>query len=658
MEDDDDNSGGGGGGGEMSLFEAFSTKAKATRTLGTYNDKNRKLVKFATGSDEFKAKVDLSKDLNRQITLPLTVELIKSFFNYVVRKENGNLLSPSSISSYKSAMMHLYDQNDQTMPADEAKALSTFKKGFVRVIARKKMDGEIKSTDGKDYLRVSDLCKLSFIFINHGGNGRSSQDQMLFLMCWSFLLLQWNLIQRVNTISDTTYDAFDYVNDHAMINIEQMKNDQSGDKAYKRALFSNLSRPDICWCLAFAVYFFSSNSPHTVLDEDRTVGSRKVFHKGDDRFSAALLKELKSKKHQFEAANFGDTGSHSIRKGAVTYANGLVGGANSIAVLLRGGWQINATLDQYILAGLGQDEMCGRELSQLFEWNKQSSAQLPAHFLDSVVNWERIIIDGRVVEWSSFVNGYESLPTGFKRCLPFFLARICYSFDYLIENFPGDSVFFKSQLWMSGLVQKLKEFVRSGLFEDVECSMTATGVPVNVMSDRRVEETRDLVKTGFDQLPTRIVEECNKHKCLNTEGAPPATVEDIRRIVSSEFSKVSSKSSITTTDQATSDYLLNPSISKDPIHKYYWGNSWHPVPEGFFKKNARSIELRHIWDCWWPAKLRLDCVFRHPGVRTAMKSITTTKLGRAPPILVFVVPLSNFTSIYLSYIDYIAIVIL
>ncbi len=74
MEDDDDNSGGGGGGrggggGEMSLFEAFSTKAKATRTLGTYNDKNRKLVKFAAGSDEFKAKVDLSKDLNRQITL-------------------------------------------------------------------------------------------------------------------------------------------------------------------------------------------------------------------------------------------------------------------------------------------------------------------------------------------------------------------------------------------------------------------------------------------------------------------------------------------------------------------------------------------------------------------------------------------------------------
>ena len=52
----------------------------------------------------------------------------------------------------------------------------------------------------------------------------------------------------------------------------------------------------------------------------------------------------------FEAATVDDTGSHSLRKGALTYASGLIGGANSVAALQRGGWQISATLEQYILA--------------------------------------------------------------------------------------------------------------------------------------------------------------------------------------------------------------------------------------------------------------------------------------------------------------------
>ena len=105
-------------------FDSFTNKAKATRTLETYDEKNRRLVNFVASNDAFKSKfVVTTTDLYKEVTLPLTVDLIKAFFNKVVVKADGSLLSNSSIGSYKSAMAHYYEINNMPMPGDEVKAL-------------------------------------------------------------------------------------------------------------------------------------------------------------------------------------------------------------------------------------------------------------------------------------------------------------------------------------------------------------------------------------------------------------------------------------------------------------------------------------------------------------------------------------------------------
>ena len=59
-------------------FDSFTNKAKATRTLETYDEKNRRLVNFVASNDAFKSKfVVTTTDLYKEVTLPLTVDLIK-----------------------------------------------------------------------------------------------------------------------------------------------------------------------------------------------------------------------------------------------------------------------------------------------------------------------------------------------------------------------------------------------------------------------------------------------------------------------------------------------------------------------------------------------------------------------------------------------------
>jgi hypothetical protein len=64
MADDNDNElHRGAGGGGLYSFDAFTTKAKATRTLETYDEKNNRLVNFVASSDAFKFKLVATTDL-------------------------------------------------------------------------------------------------------------------------------------------------------------------------------------------------------------------------------------------------------------------------------------------------------------------------------------------------------------------------------------------------------------------------------------------------------------------------------------------------------------------------------------------------------------------------------------------------------------------
>ena len=104
----------------------LTTRTKSKATLKIFDAKIRHLVKFALSSEIYKVRVDIGKTLNEQIALPLTAELIKSFINSIVRKNDDNLIYNPTIGSYISAMAHLYDVNNMSMPDDELEALDPF----------------------------------------------------------------------------------------------------------------------------------------------------------------------------------------------------------------------------------------------------------------------------------------------------------------------------------------------------------------------------------------------------------------------------------------------------------------------------------------------------------------------------------------------------
>jgi hypothetical protein len=77
-----------------------------------------------------------------------------------------------------------------------------------------------------------------------------------------------------------------------------------------------------------------------------------------DRFYkllAALLHHLPEAKTA-ALGKVDDIGTHSIRKGAATWAAALVDGPSSISIYLRAGWSLGVQ-DRYIFEGEGQSGM-------------------------------------------------------------------------------------------------------------------------------------------------------------------------------------------------------------------------------------------------------------------------------------------------------------
>ena len=128
----------------------------------------------------------------------------------------------------------------------------------------------------------------------------------------------------------------------------------------------------------------------------------------------------------------GDLGTHSHRKGGITFLLGIIDGPNPCAVYIRAGWSLGNTQDRYIMGCAGEDELCGRILCGLRMNDSEEFALLPPHF--STRGMEMITELGL----DSFLDGYAHYEAGFKHCVPFFLASILYHLPTMKEWFPID----------------------------------------------------------------------------------------------------------------------------------------------------------------------------------------------------------------------------
>jgi hypothetical protein len=455
----------GGGGGRQLMFNQrkeiveggrlsssnFVAAEKQKNTISTYKSKIGQLINYVRDTPKYNCFYDGSKSgLYEKIILPLGVDLVSDFFELYAYKDrteastDETLISRSSASSYRSSIVYLYSLRKMKQPEDEREFIASFLKGFNNVLAERKNLGLQTSREGKDHLRLRDYVSLCDLAMTGKHMSPSGADNELSLMVHSFMTLQWNLIQRARTISDICYDGFEVDNDHFTIMIDKIKNDTTGERQYPRCIHANITNPEVCPVLALALYFFSVNSVHNDVDKL----DRRIFRNGSPRFSEWLGKMMKNGAVAFDVdveddLKSGDKrsiGSHSLRKGANTHVESLTDGPNSSAVQKRAGWSMGV-VDAYLLCGGGQDHYTSRCLSLLFDQNRKSFAQLMPHFHSSIVNETHINIpDGMSYNWRDVISGWDQLNSGFRKCIPYLLARVCHaSLDsYLSNKLPGE----------------------------------------------------------------------------------------------------------------------------------------------------------------------------------------------------------------------------
>jgi hypothetical protein len=154
----------------------------------------------------------------------------------------------------------------------------------------------------------------------------------------------------------TTFDAFE-------VNFGHMKNDQSGaDAKYSCHVYANFANPVICPVLAMGLYFTCCFNTTQTMDGPLFPG--KDQHQ---RYSAMLHRLLHQHRDKVKAFGFDpeDLGTHSIRKGAISYLSSLVGGPPAAAVCIRAGWTMGKIRDVYMQYVASGDQYAGRSLCLL-----------------------------------------------------------------------------------------------------------------------------------------------------------------------------------------------------------------------------------------------------------------------------------------------------
>jgi hypothetical protein len=228
------------------------------------------------------------------------------------------------------------------------------------------------------------------------GNSDGQQDGAVAesVFGWTYKLLDWNLFARSNSVSSIMLSHISWRNDSLIVTFAKHKGDQTGaGLGNDKHIFANPRKPQICPILALAVHTFST------IRSTQALNKMLLFPGGSQtsRFNKLFGRVVRHSANILQTkASIADLGTHSIRKGAITYVLSCINGPTAIQVYLRAGWTIGNVQDRYIFAGAGGDQITGRLVCGL-DFNDEEFAILPPHFtkedllLLSSIGWDNIL---------------------------------------------------------------------------------------------------------------------------------------------------------------------------------------------------------------------------------------------------------------------------
>jgi hypothetical protein len=295
------------------------------------------------------------------------MEYIMSLKN--TRKPNA-YLSKSSYGNKRSSLFHLFRMHNRTGFTDEFDAeLAGLYKSFFQRITKHPFRSGIANIgegnneeagafkEGKEPLSV-ELYKAICGWL-------LSYNTVDGIFAYCYLVLTWNLACRAGNTSRILYrdvcwtEAFDSFS----IRFSHSKTDQLGEEAkYPRHLFCNPLTPLVCPLVSLAMYLTCCFNTAQNSEGPLFPGVAQ-----DARFSNLLSKVIFKNRVSVKAMGYAleDIGTHSIRKGAVTYLASMPGGPPAAATCIRAGWTMGRIKDVYMRYVTSGDQFVGRCLSLL-----------------------------------------------------------------------------------------------------------------------------------------------------------------------------------------------------------------------------------------------------------------------------------------------------
>jgi hypothetical protein len=271
-----------------------------------------------------------------------------------LRRHGGELfLSKSSYGNKRASLFHLFRLHNRIGYDTAFNAeLSTLLRGFYRQITQQRAPAppllgndddrneNAFTCSGKEPMSVElykALCRWLLDFGTVDG---------VFAYC--YLVLTWNLSCRAGNTARIQFRDISWSScfDCFSVMFAQSKTDQLGEEAkYCRHLYANPNSPLVCPVVALSLYLtccFNTQQEHYGLLFPGT--------QQESRFGDILGVLIKSKWDEISGMGYklGDLGTHSIRKGAVSYLSSLPGGPPVAATCIRAGWTMGKVKDVYM----------------------------------------------------------------------------------------------------------------------------------------------------------------------------------------------------------------------------------------------------------------------------------------------------------------------
>ena len=233
--------------------------------------------------------------------------------------------------------------------------------------------------------------------------------------------MQWHNMSRIETLDRFHETHFNWNMDALELELVKPKKDQAGTGAgRKRKLYVNVNDPAVCGVLPIAVWALIKESPAELASGEKFLDGK--YQRGRYRKLLSQIYEIIGDDAEIEfelhfGANVNELGTHSHRKGSVSFLLAIIDGLNPVAVYIRANWSLGNTQDRYVMGGPGEDELCGRLLAFL-DMRKESFATLPPHF--DAHGLQRL----REIGYDNLVTGYSQYSSGYRSCIRLGIAPI------------------------------------------------------------------------------------------------------------------------------------------------------------------------------------------------------------------------------------------